>query len=252
MDALNDRAFQGAGTNESVWLPWLASQPVKSMSISELCPDASRLVVVAPHPDDEILACGGLLALRAERGLSSLVVAVTNGEASHGTNNPQACVHLGQIRANESYGGLRVLGLSPSCVVRLGIPDGKTTDLIFAITIKLFALLRPSDVIVTTWSLDGHPDHEAVSEASRQAASKAGCRLLEAPVWMWHWGTPNDLCIPWDRLVALDLSERSLGAKKRALSHHRSQLQDRGKGLAAVLPPSIVERAARRKEYFFQ
>jgi len=251
MDALNERAIRGPGTHESVWLPWLAEQRVHSASMGELCPGQARLVVVAPHPDDEILACGGLLAMRAAHGLPSLVVAVTNGEASHGTMDPQACERLGQRRAQESGAGLKALGLAPACVVRLGIPDGKAADMIFAIAMKLLPLLKLDDVIVTTWRLDGHPDHEATAEAARQAAAKVGCRLLEAPVWMWHWATPDDLSIPWSRLVSIDLPRRVLVAKQQALSHHRSQLEPRGDGLDAVLVPSILARVARSREYFF-
>ena len=252
MDALIDREIVGAGTSESVWLPWLASQSIRALPIDEICPDPSRLVVVAPHPDDEILMCGGLLALRAERGLPSLVVGVTNGEASHGTDDDRACADLAILRIRESYAGLVALGLPNTSVVRLSFPDGKAGNMIFAITMKLFALLRPNDVIVTTWSLDGHPDHEAVCEAARQAAIKVGCGLLEAPVWMWHWASPDEWCVPWNRLIALELPERTLLAKKDALLHHRSQLEMREGGVDAVLVPSIVERAARPKEYYFR
>ena len=252
MDALIDREIIGAGTSESVWLPWLASQPIKTLSIDEICSDLFRLVVVAPHPDDEILMCGGLLALRAERGLPSLVVAVTNGEASHGTDDERACANLAMVRARESYCGLMALGLPETSVVRLSFPDGKAANMIFAITMKLYALLRPNDVIVTTWSLDGHPDHEAVCEAARQAALKVGCDLLEAPVWMWHWASPDELCIPWSRLISIDLPERTLLAKKQALMHHRSQLEIRDGGVDAVLVPSLVERVARQKEFYFR
>lgn len=103
-------------------------------------------------------------------------------------------------------------------MVRLGIPDGQAANMIFAIVMKLLPLLEPDDVIVTTWSLDGHPDHEATSEAARQASTKAGCRLIEAPVWMWHWATPDDFSIPWSRLVWID-HPGHVQALKRRLCH---------------------------------
>ena len=251
MDPLNDRVIQGAGTCETVWLPWLASQPIKRVSTSDLCPDGCRLVVVAPHPDDEVLACGGLLALRAEKGLNTLIVIVSNGEASHGSSDREACDKLARLRVEESGRGLKALGLSGTSVLRLGIPDGKASNMIFAITMQLFRLLRADDVVLTTWGLDGHPDHEAVCEATKQASLNVGCQVIEAPVWMWHWATPRDLCIPWNRLVALELTDNALALKKEALAQHRSQLDARGNGQEAVLLPSIVERVARPKEYFF-
>ena len=251
MDLVSDRAISGAGTHESVWLPWLAGQCIPRVSMSDLCPVNARLVVVAPHPDDEVLACGGLLAMRAQAGLPCLVVAITNGEASHGTVDPFACARLGMKRTKESSAGIAALGLDADCIVRMGIPDGKAADAIFAITMKLLSVLKPNDVVVTTWSLDGHPDHEATNEAARQAAVKGDCRLLEAPVWMWHWATPDDLSIPWHRLVRVELPTNARNAKQEALSRHRSQLECRGDGQGAVLMPSIVERVARSNEYFF-
>lgn len=252
MDVVNDRGLRHDGTPESIWLPWLATQRVPGASMRELCPGQGRLVVLAPHPDDEVLACGGLLAMRAAQGLPCLVVAVTDGEASHGTSDPRACARLSARRADERRRGLRALGLASSCVVRLGIPDGSAAQLIARIAYKLLVLLRPSDVIVTTWRLDGHPDHEAVSAAAQHAATDLGCRLLQAPVWMWHWASPGDTRMPWRRLRAFDLTERAIKAKREALSCHQSQLEERGDGLGPVLVPSLVARAMRTQEYFFQ
>ena len=251
MDALNAREIRGAGAPESHWLAWLDEQRFPSASLHGLCPGRSRLVVVAPHPDDEVLACGGLLAMRAERGLPSLVVAVTDGEASHGAMDPLDRARLGNRRVDERNAGLQALGLAPSCVARLGIPDGEVAKLIPAIVKKLLSLLRRSDVVVTTWALDGHPDHEASCAATQQATVLMGCRLLQAPVWMWHWAAPGDIRIPWNKLVALDLTKPALSAKRQALSRHQSQLEECGAGLATVLIPSIVERATRVREYFF-
>lgn len=252
MDAVSARLIRDAGTPDSLWVPWLRRQAIRPVPITELCPNGSRLVVVAPHPDDEVLACGGLLTMHAKRGLPSLVVAVTDGEASHGTADLRACAILGARRAEESYAGLRTLGVAACSVVRLGIPDGEAMRYVDAITQKLGSLLKTSDVVVTTWHLDGHPDHEAVAEAARRASIAAGSRLLQAPVWMWHWAEPGDARVPWKDLVALELAETTIQAKQDALCCHQTQLEARGGGLGPVLVSSIRERAARACEYFFQ
>lgn len=244
---MNDRVIEGSGTAESNWLGWLATQNVPRVSVDAVCTANRRLVVVAPHPDDEILACGGLLALCARRRLPVLVVAITDGEASHGTANQCARARLGQQRRHERCAGLMQLGIDPQCVVRLKIPDGlasRHTDLVYS---QLEGLLRSGDLVVTTWVLDGHPDHEAAA----QVALRTGCNLLQAPVWMWHWAEPDDARIPWVDLVALDLTDEAVDAKQKALARHHSQLSARGTGSGPVLVTSIVQRAARRQEYFF-
>ncbi|MES2280176.1 MAG: PIG-L family deacetylase [Pseudomonadota bacterium] len=251
MVTLSDRVIRDEGTPDSVWLPWLARQKIRRASMADLCPDLSRLVMIAPHPDDEVLACGGFLAMRAARYAPSLIVAVTDGEASHGTADAQACARLGARRAEESYAGLRVLGVTPSTVIRLGVPDGQAANYIDSIVKRIAPLVEADDIIVSTWKLDGHPDHEAVSEAARRVAQAKGCCLLQAPVWMWHWAKPDDARIPWSDLVGLHLPTHAIQAKRQALARHRSQLESFGNDMVPVLISSIVERASRADEFFF-
>ena len=108
-------------------------------------------------------------------------------------------------------------------------------------------MLQSGDLVVTTWVLDGHPDHEATAHA----ALRTGCNLLQAPVWMWHWAQPGDTRIPWADLVALDLTDDAMDAKQKALARHHSQLGSRNSESGPVLATAIVQRAARRQEYFF-
>ena len=71
------------GTNERTWLG--ARQLAALRPLHQWRP--RRLVVVAPHPDDEVLGAGGLLQYMGRVGVEMVVVAVTDGEASH----PRAC-----------------------------------------------------------------------------------------------------------------------------------------------------------------
>jgi len=72
--------LSGEGTSEQAWLGWseLAGRPKLRMP----APPATA-VVIAPHPDDEVLGVGGLLTLLARTGTAVHIVAVTDGEASH-------------------------------------------------------------------------------------------------------------------------------------------------------------------------
>ncbi|MES2946374.1 MAG: PIG-L family deacetylase [Pseudomonadota bacterium] len=251
MDLVNERAIRDAGTPDAAWLPWLSLQAIQTASLHTLCPADCRLVVIAPHPDDEILACGGLIASAIRQGIAVQVIAVTDGEASHGTDDRSRCTQLGARRVQESHAGLAALGVAASCVCRLGIADGAVAAHIPELAEQLLPLLGPSDVVITTWALDGHPDHEATSAAAAQASMQAGCRLLQAPVWMWHWSEPGDIRVPWHALVGFGIPAESLALKRSALLQHQSQLEDRDETSGPVLVPSIVERAARATEFFF-
>lgn len=244
---MNDRLIEGQGTAESNWLGWLARQCIANVSATALCANHRRLVVVAPHPDDEILACGGLLALCGTLNFPVLVVAITDGEASHGLTDAAARARLCHQRVHERCAGLRQLGIDPQCVVRLKIPDGQVNLYADVIFNALKRLLRLGDLVVTTWVLDGHPDHEATSGA----VLRTGCPLLQAPVWMWHWARPGDPRIPWADMVSLKLTDHAMDAKQMALMQHHSQLDSRNIEAGPVLATAIVQRAARRQEYFF-
>lgn len=249
-----DRLIQGGGTPDSVWLADPEVAGAAPVTLDSIVAADARLVVIAPHPDDEVLSCGGLMALHAARGGKTLVLAVTDGEASHAGSDQWTPATLGAARRLESADGLRLLASAGTAVLRLGLPDGQLAGLQHELAQRLQALLHIDDVVVVTWQLDGHPDHDAAGAAARSACERVGCKLLEAPVWMWHWSQPGDQRVPWQRLRALRLPPAVVQAKRAALAAHQSQLQPRANREGPegpVLGAHIVERAARHAEYFF-
>jgi LmbE family N-acetylglucosaminyl deacetylase len=199
-----DRTIHGQGTPELAWRGWDGLDVFTPLSIGELAPHGSRVVVVAPHPDDEVLGCGGALAQLAWAGHEIVVVGVTDGEGSHPGSMAWTPTLLARQRRRERLAGLARLGLS-SPVHALGLPDGGVAQQEVSLAERLGDLLQPRDVVMTTWRLDGHPDHEAVGRAAAAATSQRGCRLWEVPVWMWHWAAPCDSRVPWQRMRSLVL-----------------------------------------------
>ena len=245
------RRIRGDGdTAESVWQQWLAAAPPPTVQLDDLLAASERLVVVSPHPDDEVLACGGLITLHARRGGEVAIAAVTDGEASHRDDPRWSATFLADARRIERRRGLVRLGLPDDPVTRLALPDGGVEAHRDTLARSLRALLRPTDCVIATWRLDGHPDHDASGAAAARACVESGCRLLEAPVWMWHWSAPDDPRVPWARLRALALPPDAQAAKAAALAEHATQLTTRGHD-APVLGPAILARAARGAEYFF-
>lgn len=252
MDAVTaERAIAGAGCAESVWRDWLEAIDVPALPLQDWLAASARLVVVAPHPDDEVLACGALLAMHAARGGGCCVVAVTDGEASHPASTQWSPQRLGAVRSAERREGLRRLGLSGEQAHVLGLSDGAVQAQADRLRRRLIGLLRPADVVVATWALDGHPDHDACGTAAEQACAAVGCRLLAAPVWMWHWAAPEDVRVPWHRLRALPVDATAWSAKQAALQAHASQHAAREEGQGSVLGAEILARATRQHEYFF-
>jgi LmbE family N-acetylglucosaminyl deacetylase len=253
MDAVASQRFirDGDGTAEAQWLNWPALGRIPSCGPADLVPRDRRAVVIAPHPDDEVLAAGGLLALLARIGRETLVVAVTDGEASHrgSANWPRA--RLLDQRPQESALALARLGQAGD-MLRLGLPDGGIARRSATLVRRLEEVVRPGDVLISTWRLDGHPDHEATGRAAAKVAAHVGASLIEAPVWAWHWATPNDVRLPWARACRMPLDPDIVERKTSAVLAFQSQLQpDSSTGRPAVLRASTMERAARPFEVFF-
>jgi LmbE family N-acetylglucosaminyl deacetylase len=130
--------------------------------------------------------------------------------------------------------------------VRLGLPDGGLQDMRCELAERLLSLLQPGDVVFTTWRMDGHPDHEATGHACAFAAARVGARLVEVPVWAWHWATPGDPRMPWRRAVRLPFGADIVARKRMALLAHQSQLlPDSTTGAGPVLRGDMVARAER-------
>ena len=231
------------GTAEEAWDGWVE---LKRLPVADPMGWPSA-VIVAAHPDDEILGAGGTLARLAAGGARLRLVAVTDGEASHPGTDPR---DTARRRTAESADALRLLGVRDIEVIRLCFPDTGLTACEDELSGRLGELCDGFGVCLAPWEQDAHADHEAAGRAARRAVRQPGQQVLSYPIWMWHWARPGDTRVPWARLLAFDIPEELLALKQQALRSHQSQLRDR-EGQGPVLVASIVERAARRHEYFF-
>jgi len=100
-----------------------------------------QLLVIAPHPDDETIAVGGLIQRVRENGGEVRVVLITAGDGFveavvHETGTPRprpaAYVAYGQERLREARAALRVLAPDHSRLQILGFPDGGLDGLLQA------------------------------------------------------------------------------------------------------------------------
>ncbi|MEO7243108.1 MAG: PIG-L family deacetylase [Variovorax sp.] len=253
--AVSDRRIgPGDGTAEAEWLSWPGLAALPELTLETLAPDGARVFVVAPHPDDEVLAAGGLLSLLARRGRACHVVSVTEGEASHRGSSAWPRERLRLERPLETRRALQRLGLQNAMATtrRLALPDGGLSTQRRRLAKEIKALLRCDDVVVTTWRRDGHPDHEATGEAVAEAAAAVGARLVEVPVWAWHWAEPGDPRLPWHRAHRLVLDDKAMRDKWHAVQSFTSQLHaDPSTGREPVLPSTSVMRCKRSFEVMF-
>ena len=207
------------GTPAADWTAWEAAHPAPELTLAEF----GRLLVVVAHPDDETLGAGGLLRLAAATGLSVEVLVASNGEASHPDSPTTTGQELARIRRREVTGAIALLA-PDARVSLLDLPDGRLIDALEPLIDAIQDRLGPDQLVVSTWTGDGHPDHHAVGRAALAAVAGTPASLWQMPVWAWHWARPGDGTLDgagWGR-VAVDADTRAV--KRRAMAHHRSQV----------------------------
>ncbi|HEX4445011.1 MAG TPA: bifunctional PIG-L family deacetylase/class I SAM-dependent methyltransferase [Galbitalea sp.] len=229
---------------------WSASSMVQSIPPLTL-DNVTDLTVIAAHPDDETLGAGGLMAEAALHGISLTVIVITDGGASHPASAVPAA-ELGSIRSRELREA--IAELTPSArILELGLPDGRTDEDQDDIRAALADAIPPGGIIVCPWRGDGHRDHRIVGEICAALAAERGAMLLEYPIWMWHWGNPDDTHAPWSSARVLVISRMAAAAKGRAIDRYSSQVRGLGAGTgeSPVLLPQFLDHFTGARELFF-
>ncbi len=204
-------------------------------------PKRGPLVVVAPHPDDEILGAGGLIHDWAGAGLPVTIVSVTDGEAAD-IERPSLAV----IRREELQQALRKLSPVHVVVKRLGIPDGRVQEHTNRLRNALDSYADPSGTLVVPFECDGHPDHDAVGKTGIELAVANGIPIVRYPIWTWHHANPGALAgLSWKRFR---LSTEAQRAKVHAIQCFESQL--RPPHGPPIVPPHVLPYFSRSFEAF--
>lgn len=201
-------------------------------------------IVFAPHPDDEVLGCGGTIIRKRRAGAAVTVVFMTDGSASH--PELMSGEEMKRLRAAEALAACGVLGVASEHVIFLDFPDGRMGEQLSEAVQRVRELLdrlRPAEVFIPHYH-DGSPDHLATTTAVLAAANAyhGEATVYEYPVWLWcHWpwiALPGNLGeIPETLRKSVEANWRLLRdcrcyvpvgdileLKREALQQHRTQV----------------------------
>jgi LmbE family N-acetylglucosaminyl deacetylase len=241
-------------------------------------PGLGRAVIIAPHPDDEVFGCGGLIAAKRLAGASVHVVFLTAGEASHAGCCDVPKEAVAENRRLLAGTACRQLGLEPSAMHWLGLADGQIPtqaagksdalaqdefDSAAAKLADLLVELAPAEVYCPH-PLDGWADHSAASEitraavlmAERRTVARAGANRIE----LWHYLVWAWLNLPlggiarlgWRKATRLDIG-RVIGQKRLAIQTYlQAKAFGCGRPWSGVLPRDFLKAFDWHYEVFFQ
>jgi LmbE family N-acetylglucosaminyl deacetylase len=246
---LGSAAFSAAATTVAVAAPALPQMTAFN--------DRDRILVVAPHPDDESLCCAGLLQQALARGASVGVVWITAGDGFElDAMLAERSVALGVPRKSQYQLGYPDRGVLALCGDYYARPYRSTYTAVNAVPYAgvlspgasytganlesdlehVLALFRPTLVLAAA-PQDRHPDHSASGALVRRLLTRRG-ELGELRYWIVHapdWPRPLGLepdaaLMPPDSAAALawqsmPLSEPQRLRKLAALRDHRSQMR---------------------------
>lgn len=201
---------------------------------------SGRIVIIAPHPDDEVLGTGRLILAAKRRALDPAFILLTDGGASHPNSYAWPTRQLGQLRKQELRRALGRLGLKQPAIRYMGWRDGCLADDGKALALRAMLRSLNASLVLVTSPADHHPDHKA---AFRLA--EAACANGNVPLWTYA---------VWSRASAS--TRRSIGRDRAqqywAIKAHRSQtsnyIKDDPTGFS--FPPALLTKILQTAEQF--
>lgn len=209
-----------------------------------------NVLIIAPHPDDEAIGCGGLIARLIREGRTPHVVVMTGGEGSHNGCCKTPKDDIVKARRNLTQNALAILGVPESHIHELNFPDGgiemsnreveKLKDIIDDI--------KPDSIFVPHWG-EGWNDHVRTREIGLQLAPD-GTEVYEYCVWMWYYNVWHGL--DWRNARRLDMTTDEHKLKLQAMDAYIRPLAPCGHPWSGVLPPIFVKANRSHRELYFK
>lgn len=191
-------------------------------SVSEIA--VNRALIVAPHPDDETLGCGGAIALLRSISCDVSVLVISDGTLSHPRSLKYPRLALRELRESETISALAILGVAARAIKFLRLPDGSVSKQ--NADFRNYLDQIAPQLVFLPLRCDPHPDHRASFQLVSHALTSLNMALrrIEYPIWDWDEKQRGN----WDndaRLTSwrLDISS-VVELKQQAIASYRSQI----------------------------
>lgn len=210
----------------------------------------NKIVIIAPHPDDEVIGCAGLIQRCLDNGQSVNVVILTGGGKSHG----KCCTLDENIiienRRNLSRKAMEVLGLPLNNLHFLNYTDGAIAfEDLETNKLKLLINELQPNLIFIPHKGDSWSDHiEAGNIVRKLITNKNEIRLYEYCVWFWYYHVRH---IDWKQARLLRMNETQHHLKLQAIDTYIHPLAPCGKPWSGVLPQIFIKANSWSRELYF-
>ncbi len=218
-------------------------------------------VVLAPHPDDESLGCGGLIAMLRNKGVDVTVIVTTDGSQSHPNSKMFPPDKVALIRREEVLAACTILDVERDKIVFLdGIDASLPSKGMYGfdpLVKQLSAILEKQEpqLILVPYELDPHCDHRATWQILNGALKNfRSTKVWEYPIWLYELAEQEDIPnLNSGELKKLNI-ENFLDAKIEAIASHVSQttkmIDDDPTGF--ILSDDVIAHFTTNYEYFIE
>lgn len=211
---------------------------------------SSPVAILAPHPDDEVFGCGGLIAHLIAKGIMPHIILMSGGGKSHENccNIEESCIT--EVRRNLALEVAAHLGVSETHVHHLDFQDGNIGDKPGSEMNRLKNLLSDlqPDTILVPHHGEGWPDHLATRQIGIDLAPK-GAQVWEYCVWMWYYRQHG---LDWKNARTLNMSATEHASKLNAIATYSNSCAPCGKPWIGVLPKLFMKANSKKHELFFR
>lgn len=232
---------------------WLVILRAKRMNI----PDS--LLIIAPHPDDEVFGCAGLIQRALLQGKNVNVIVLTNGENAY-DEELISKQQLKEKRKSLTVNAAKKLNLPIGNIHCFGWRDGYLHNEIRnevkrSEIRELIERINP-EVIFSPHPFEGWEDHLAASDLADALITTLPAKNIQSYkycVWLWY-STPYSKVrqLDWKNSYRLNLTQREHKLKLEAIDAYMKPQTDFGKPYAGDLPTLFVWANQWRRELYFK
>lgn len=211
----------------------------------------NNVLIISPHPDDEVFGCGNLIKTLCQKRRAVTLVILSKGEAisKYSSLTPEEVIYERRkltIQANA------ILGLHVDNIKWLDFPDGGIANTTHDEIQKLVDIINEvsPDTIFYPHPFEGSPDHESASKIIMHITDKLSAVKYYYCVWLWHH-------MPF--LKSLELNYRQsyllpvIGTEKKSATDIYAEAMDtRGNYYSGKLPKMLLKAISWNNELFFR
>lgn len=209
-----------------------------------------NVLIISPHPDDEILGCGGIIAAQNKRGKSVSIIFMTKGENVNENIVKEIIV---EERNKLTRKALSSVGHNIEKCYFLDYPDGGVSYN-HPETNKLNLLIKqikPQVIYVPNLN-DGWNDHVQANQIVHSLIKNTTIQLYEYCVWFWYtMPFKTVFSIDWHQSLIFKMKRDEQKRKKRAIEIYMEAKDLEGRPYSGNLPKVLLKSCSWKSELYF-